>query len=289
MPKELTHWWIAGEAVRRLPLDRPTRHLLEEQQDPYLAGAVLPDTLLHLLHGPQGQAARRLADRFHDSQGHSYGPLLSFLARTPDPTPAQQACLLGIATHIETDIVFHPFVYAQTGNDLGRHYRIETDLDLWLLHNGKRPAVLELRELLSDEAFTAAATVVAGVFDPDAILAPQTIEEALRLHAKLQGRYGNGGWQLLARLLGLLPGTPFRRWQHLFYPYFFWQRGRDVQWPERWHHPANGSERGDSPNGLLVEVITRITSLLRAVDEVGLAAALRKQPGEHLLTGLPPA
>lgn len=289
MPKELTHWWIAEEGLRRLPLDRPTRQVLEEQRDAYLIGAVLPDTLLHLLRGPYHHAAHRLADDFHDSRGHSYGPLLSFLARSPDPPAAQQACLLGIATHIEADIVFHPFVYAQAGTDLGRHYRIETDLDLWLLHTGKRPSALTLLELLSDEAFNVAVAVLAGVFDPNASLPLPVIDEALRLHATLQGRYGSRGWQLVARLLGLVPGTPFQRWQHLFYPCFFWQRGRDVSWPQRWLHPASGSERGDSPDGLVGEAITRVSTLLRAVDDRGLTTALRKQPGENLLTGLPPA
>jgi len=48
MPKEILHWWLASAAQQRLPLDRATRQLLEEQQAAYLVGAVLPDTLLHL-------------------------------------------------------------------------------------------------------------------------------------------------------------------------------------------------------------------------------------------------
>lgn len=285
MPKELTHWWIAGEAVRRLPLDRPTRQLLEEQQAAYLVGAVLPDSLLHLLSGPYSATARHLADAFHDCRQHSYAPLLNFLANQPLPAE-QQACLLGIATHIETDLVFHPFIYAQAGVDLGRHYRIETNLDLWLLKRNQRPPVTELRELLADEHSTAAAVaVLSGVFDPQKQLPDDSINEALRQHARLQARYGAPGWQLLARLLGLMPGTSFHRWQHLFYPYF-WHNGRTIHWPDRWQHPGNGQERGDTPEGLLTEAITRISTLLRGVDDLGLAAALRRQPGENLLTGL---
>lgn len=289
MPKELLHWWLAAASQQRLPLDRTTRHLLEEQQAAYLIGAVLPDTLLHLLGGGQHAMARQLASTFHDNPLHSYTPLLNFLARTPQPTPAQQACLLGIASHIETDVVFHPFVYALSGNDLGRHYRVETDLDLWLLHSGRQPPELELNELLSEETTAAAATVLAGVFDPQAILTAATIDEALRQHVLIQARYGSAGWQLLSRLLGLLPGTPFHRWQHLFYPLFSWRKGRPIQWPTRWNHPVNGGERGDTPQGLLTEALTRIASLLRTADESGIRAALRKQPGENLLTGLPPA
>jgi len=288
MPKEILHWWLASAAQQRLPLDRATRQLLEEQQAAYLVGAVLPDTLLHLQGTGHHALARHLADRFHDGQTHSYAPLLSFLTATPQLTPAQQACLLGIACHMEADIVFHPFVYALAGSDLGRHYRVETDLDLWLLHSGRRPPELKLCQLMSKETTNVATTVLAGVFDPQTLLPADTIAEALRRHALIQNRYGDTGWQLLARLLGLLPGTPFHRWQHLFYPVFSWRQGRPVQWPTRWNHPVNGIERGDTPQGLLFEALNRITDLLRAVDDHGLAAALRKQPGENLLTGLNP-
>jgi len=282
------HWWLASAAKQRLPLDRATRQLLEEQQSAYLVGAVLPDTLLHLQGGGQYALARQLSDRFHDSQSHSYAPLLSFLANNPQLTPAQHACLLGVACHIETDIVFHPFVYALSGNDLGRHYRVETNLDLWLLNSGRRPPELELRELMTEESASAAATVLAGVFDPQALLPAADIADALRQHTHIQARYGDSGWQLLARLLGLLPGTPFHRWQHLFYPLFSWRKGRPIPWPTRWIHPVSGNERGDTPQGLLIEALTRITNLLRAVDEHGLTTAFRKQPGENLLTGLGP-
>lgn len=288
MPKELLHWWLASAAQQRLPLDSSTRQLLEEQQPAYLLGAVLPDTLLHLQGGGQHALARQLADRFHDSKQHSYAPLIDFLAHSPQLTPAQRACLLGVASHIEADIVFHPFVYALAGSDLGRHYRVETDLDLWLLQSGRRPPELDLEGLMSEESVSAAASVLSGIFDPQATLQADTIAEALRQHARIQGRYGSSAWQLLARLLGLVPGTPFHRWQHLFYPLFNWRKGRAIQWPTRWNHPSHHSERGDTPHGLLVEALTRISTLLRAVDESGLTPALRKQPGENLLTGLPP-
>lgn len=288
MPKELMHWWLASAAHKRIPLDRAVRQLLEEQQAAYLVGAVLPDSLLHLPGGGHHAKARQLADCFHNSASHSYKPLLDFLARTPHLAPAQEACLLGVASHIEADIVFHPFVYALSGTDLGRHYRVETDLDLWLLHSGRQPPYRQLRALISEETTAAATSVLAGVFDPQATLPAAVIEEALCSHMFIQARYSAGGWQLLARLLGLLPGTPFHRWQHLFYPLFNQGSGRDVHWPTRWHHPLNGSERGDTPHGLVTEALTRITALLRAADESGLAAALRRQPGENLLTGLPP-
>lgn len=288
MPKELTHWWLASEALRRLPLDRPVRQQLEEYQTNYLLGAVLPDTLLHLLSGQQGATARQLANVFHDCRTHSYAPLLRFVANSPDLPPAQQACLLGITAHIEADIVFHPFVYALAGNDMGRHYQVETDLDLWLLHHDRRPPVLELAELLDDGSREAADALMAGVFDPQDLLSADARAEALRQHTRCQARYGSPAWQLLAILLGILPGTPFHRWRHLFYPYFQWQEGRDICWPHRWRHPINGTERGDSPEGLAGEAITRITSLLRRVDDEGLSTALRRQPGENLLTGLPP-
>jgi len=97
MPKELTHWWLATEAQRQVPLTSATRQLLDQEQGAYLTGAVLPDTLLHLIRGQWSETALQLAHNFHEPTGNSFEPLIRFAEKTP-LAPTMTACLLGKAT-----------------------------------------------------------------------------------------------------------------------------------------------------------------------------------------------
>lgn len=284
MPKELTHWWLAAEAVRQLPLDHGTRLLLEDQQAAYLVGAVLPDTLLHLVLGRWSATALQLSRDFHQPPGNSFRPLLTFAENSP-LTPGVIACLLGVASHIEADIVFHPYICALAGDHIGRHYQLETELDLYLLSEGKQPPVWRLNEILAGEVSEQAFMVLRGVFDPEGRLPDEVLQHALQLHGQIQGMYGTPPWQLLARILGLVPNYWLRSFQKLFYP-FNWQRGRSKNWPDHWKHQVTGQERGDTPDGLMVDACNRITELLRRVDQQGLIQSFRTHPGENLITGL---
>lgn len=285
MPKELTHWWLATEAIQQLPFDSATRRLLEEHQAAYLVGAVLPDTLLHLVLGRWSATALQLSREFHQPADNSFRPLLTFTEKLP-LTPGVIACLLGVASHIEADIVFHPYICALAGNHIGRHYRFETELDLHLLSEGKKPPVWRLDALLTGEVSDQVLLVLRGVFDPTGRLPDEVLQHALRLHGQIQGMYGSPPWQLLAWLLGLLPNYWLRSCQKLFYP-FDWQRGRSKNWPDRWHHAVTGQERGDTPDGLMIGACSRITELLRKVDHQGIVQSFRTHPGENLITGLP--
>lgn len=288
MPKELTHWWLSTEAQRQLAPDSSTRQLLDQQQHAYLTGAVLPDTLLHLIRGQWSGTALQLARNFHEPDGNSFAPLLHFAERT-DLTPAMTACLLGIAAHMEADIVFHPYICALAGDDLGQHYKIETELDLWLLHEGRRPPVWRLEELFNGHTQNQSVVMVAqGVFDPQGKLPREVFDQALQLHRKIQAMYGTPGWQLLARLLGCLPIASLRRYQKLFYP-LGWQQGQRKAWPEQWCHTATGEQKRTTAGELTDQAVTRIRRFLQQVDKQGLLNALQAQPGENLITGLPTA
>lgn len=314
MPKELTHWWLAAEAVEQLAPDSPLRKLLHQEWQLYLTGAVLPDTLLHLVTGNCSATALASADRFHDPPGSSYQPLIRFLedqgsgtkGQTPDDPcpldtcstqaersrsltldPAIIACLLGVAAHIEADIVCHPFVYALAGTDMARHYTVETGLDLWLLATDHKPPVLQLRDLVDQRAQDTAVTVLGGLFDPAGVMPKQALQQALSLHCLIQGMYGSLGWQLAAGLLALLP-VPFLRSRHkLFYP-LGWKRGRTGDWPERWQHPVNGVTSTKGPQELMNDAVAKIARMLAQVEVLGIAEAFAAQAGENLLTGLIP-
>lgn len=305
MPKELTHWWLAAQALHQLPGESPIHQLLAAETPAYLTGAVLPDTLLHLVFGPASSTALRLAGVFHEPPGNSFTPLVRFVeqqhhnpepdlqanASSPAPCPlpfgpALCACLLGVASHMLADIVFHPYICARSGNDIGQHYRYETELDLWLLQTGRKPPVRRLKEVLTESAADAAVAVSKGLFDPAGELPPKAFRQALQLHKVIQGMYGSPGWQLLALGLSVLP-VPFLRSHHkLFYP-FGRQRGRSLSWPDHWVHRATGRTEHQSPDQLADAAVNRMVQLLKNVDAVGLREALTKQPGENLITGMP--
>lgn len=288
MPKELTHWWLADQAICQLPDTSNIKILLNTQQSAYLIGAVLPDTLLHLVIGQDSHTALELAARFHEPAGNSFMPLIRFVEQHPELSPVQEACLLGVASHMLADIVFHPFVCAVAGTDLGEHYRIETELDLWLLHIGKRPQVSRMKDLVQNAAV---ARVVPGVmqhlFDPEQLLPIAAFDTAIRLHSLIQGMYGTVGWQLVARGLAKLPSPFLRSRYKLFYP-LGWHHGRARNWPLSWSDSARGEYRNETPEQLLTEAVRRTTALFQAIEQQGIHAALLRQPGENLVTGLRP-
>lgn len=290
MPKELTHWWLAAQALYQLPGDSPIRQLLTAESPAYLTGSVLPDTLLHLIFGSASPIALTLAKKFHEPEGNSFAPLIRFVEQQGQGSGGKgqesgtvTACLLGVASHMLADITFHPYICALSGDDIGLHYRYETELDLWLLQQGKQPPVRRLKDLMSIKVADSAEAVARGVFDPEEKLPQKTVGQALQLHSFIQGCYSSPGWQLLAKGLALLPVPFLRSHSRLFYPI---NRHRKLSWPEAWKQPATGLLHHASPELLLVQALERIVLLLHRTDEAGLLTALQEQPGENLITGI---
>ena len=130
-----------------------------------------------------------------------------------------QACLLGVLSHMQADIVFHPYVFAKSGiKDIGRHYRVETAIDC---HFSRQVAVLPAKRL--DALMTPAIRTELGhglllLFDPEGSLPRQALERALELHCRIQAMYDVTFWKLVARLLACLPVPLFRHARHLFHP-----------------------------------------------------------------------
>jgi len=275
VPKELTHWWLANESLKLVPLDLAIRKALEKDLASYLLGAVLPDTLLHMIYGQWSKTALQLAQNFHEPNGSSFKPLAEFAENSP-LTPAMVACLLGVATHMEADITFHPYICALANNDQGEHYKLETELDLWLLYKKGKPPIWRMEELVTEQTTDLAITVAQGIFDPKGKLPRVAFNKALRLHNKIQGMYGAPCWQLLSRLLGLLPLASLQRWQKLFYP-LSWHQGHNKAWPVL---------ENKTPDVLIADALTRISSLLIRVDEQGIISSFKNHPGENLVTGL---
>lgn len=289
MPKELTHWILAERALAALNDDSCLRELIRNHHDSYLGGAILPDTLLHHFRGPHASTALALAACFHDTPGNSFDPLIRAEQRFPDGLPPPTlACLLGVITHMQADIVFHPFVYALSGTaGIGRHYRIETDMDVYFLKGGTRPKVRHVADLMSPATRSTLVNACALLFDPDNRLPRHELERALKLHCRFQRLYNRTFWKLAVRLVALLAGSPFREQRHLFYPLAGLRESRFGEEAVEWRHPVSGELRRTTLGQLADEAVLRITSLFERIEAAGsLSVVLSDSPGENLLTGM---
>jgi Zinc dependent phospholipase C len=290
MPKEMTHWVLAERSLAALSSDSSLRAIIRDHHETYLGGAVLPDTLLHLIRGPYTKTALELAHRFHDSAGCSYTPLIAAERRYPDGLPPDlMACLLGVIAHMQADIVFHPFVYAQSGtDDIGRHYQVETGIDCHFMCQETAPVVKRLSELLSPAVHDALITVCSLLFDPEGLLPHTAIDQALKLHCRFQAMYDRTHWKLAVRLAAHLAGPPFDRQRHLFYP-LTGRRGTGSSGNDavEWRHPVSGRSRRTSIEELAEEAVQRIKAAFERIETAGsLSLALTGSPGENLLTGM---
>jgi hypothetical protein len=290
MPKEITHWILAERTAQRLA-GSSLADVIQTNHAAYLGGAVLPDTLLHLFRGPHSTTALQLADSFHNATGNSHAPLIQVAISRGGILPGDLlACLLGVISHMQVDTVFHPYVFALSGvNAIGRHYRLETAIDVYLLRPGVTPPVRRMTHLVTPQTAPLLTDAMAMLFDPNGRLPRVALERALALHCRFQGMYDATAWKIAALILGCLPGSPFREQRQLFYPL----RARGprhramIDSVTRWSHPVSGAASNASLDDLAEEAVSRTLALFRRVEEsASLAAALSDPPGANLLTGL---
>ncbi len=148
MPRELVHWKVLEDAIDALPTDSAghVKHCLQQQQAAAYLGAVAHDGpyyfqngnhpfefIAQMLHGKYGgdtlAALRGAAQGIFDYQEPVRSKMWGFL--------------LGMLSHMVTDVVFHPVVYYFTGdyyspdedqrrNARVRHRIFEVYLDSWV-------------------------------------------------------------------------------------------------------------------------------------------------------------
>ncbi len=162
---------------------------------------------MHLFRAAR-PAALASARRFHDSGGNSYAPLIRIEeVHGAEGLPAGLlACLLGVLSHMQADIVFHPFVFALSGmKDIGRHYRVETAIDCHFTRQGVVLPAKRLDALMTPAIRAELVTAGALLFDPEGSVPRQALELALELHCRIQAMYDSTLWKFVARLLACLP------------------------------------------------------------------------------------
>jgi hypothetical protein len=144
MPKEIVHWLIAEEAASLLK-GTSLENAVAENPACLRFGAIFPDVLFYLVGNRYFRRIGRLADILHGTDGEDTYRLLRSLSETPGTSGESgplTAFWIGVAAHLQADIVFHPLIYYLTGNyhdkrpeirtlAIQRHRRLEVILDMY--------------------------------------------------------------------------------------------------------------------------------------------------------------
>ena len=172
MPKEITHWLIAGNAIEALKESNSKLHkLLHKHRSYYLLGAVIYDTPYSFLGLTKAQKQfKKVADKLHGAQGEdAFCPFKNIFKNIygnsqDELNEAGLAFSLGFLSHVIVDLNFHPMVFYLTGNyysqdkkernrAVSNHRWLETNLDLWFLQEAKQTGqkpIQYLKEVMKD-------------------------------------------------------------------------------------------------------------------------------------------
>ena len=181
MPNHLTHWLIAQRAAADLGgtvFEEP----LARYRPCLMIGAVFHDALFYLPGRSPLAGFGAVASRLHGEDGEDTYELpraLAGLIRRGRSGPELTAFLAGLACHIGSDTVFHPFVFHHTGpidprnkvsasRSVQAHRRLEAALDLHFAGGFQGLKTYSLRSFLDQagpwtgELFALAGELLAG-------------------------------------------------------------------------------------------------------------------------------
>lgn len=292
MPKEMTHWLIAEKALNRLSPASSPGNILCSYRNLYHVGAVLPDTPAHLLTGKNRDLVKELDREFHDPQESSFEPAARFLYRHGNSiTPQHMALLAGTLTHLIADSVFHPLVYYFCGaDDMKKHYRLETYIDLYFMKLYSRNFRSLKKILRSEEADTKTVSHFMNLyFDSESRLKPGVYKKTLRLHALIQSAWLKPSLLKTGKGLSFIPGIKIDDKLELFYPSA--HKGEILEGIIPYRNPVTGEEKKNSIASLADEAVSRIVTVFETLSSektgMEMAASLRSIEGPNPLTGLP--
>jgi AcrR family transcriptional regulator len=314
VPKEITHWWLAGEVLASLEDCPLLARLLERNRNVFLLGSVGPDFLFYYLYGSELALFREAAMVLHGSDG---GDTLAILAKTAEVyaavlesgvwpegergnnlAEAVWAFLFGYVCHVAADSVFHPLVLycAGKGNSqaLYQHYLFETVLDLYV-KDVLRPEGLPLRldiltggMRMSRQAFL---KLLGFVSFGGADYNREALKICLRRYERIQAALWGFPGRTAARLAGLLD----RRLRH--FTASFYQKSYRGLTPVfarvfKYLHPVTGQRYEHGVTDLRGEVVRQARGTAGVFEKILAApsrdpiAYLEKIHGPNLETGL---
>ncbi|HWQ72367.1 MAG TPA: zinc dependent phospholipase C family protein [Desulfitobacteriaceae bacterium] len=144
MPKELTHWHIAGSVLSG-DIPASLKEIIRQRPQLYFLGAIAHDTPFYDLSKAK-TGIKYLGDQLHGAQGeNTLDPLIAILEKALAQKPPETLLgfILGMLTHYVADSTFHPLIFYLSGNyydnnyqkrsqAVFRHHLLETAIDLWL-------------------------------------------------------------------------------------------------------------------------------------------------------------
>jgi len=145
VPKELTHWHIASDAMQKVTSGQ-VAEIIDGNLALYYLGAIAHDIGFYDFSKPSEMNLENVANQLHGMAGeNTLVPLIEMMetALSQNHKYTQLALLLGMLTHYIADTSFHPMAYYMSGNYFAedpeerekavfRHRLLETAIDQWL-------------------------------------------------------------------------------------------------------------------------------------------------------------
>ncbi len=290
MPKEYTHWAIAGKALKRLGKNDPSGtvyNIIKDSLSLYMLGAVVFDTPFYYLGRHSGDFEginRRLHAPDCQNPAAPIKDLFLYMLSHNDKAKLLPF-LLGAVTHIYTDAVFHPFIFYHTGNCLSDdqalkrpatiyHRSFEGYLDLYYLSmpdSLKGLTIKKLRKTIRIRKSELSSLLGILYFNDCSILKKQ-INNALNIHTwsqiLFQKRQAYFLMKLSSGLLGRLTRMDIESYLSLFYQplndyhiSFFSERISYV-------HPVKGTEHCDLLAELENTALMNIIRIFTLIEEI---------------------
>ncbi len=258
MPKEISHWFLAEKACRKLEDDSVVKEIIQRHKNLYLIGAVIADTPFYCRVYGSGKAdIVRWGEMIHNSPVNSYAPLLNVICRFGPRVPDNVlALLLGVISHIHADSSFHPMVYYTTGNPASvpeqerrtarvRHQTFETFLDIYY----REGFYLQNRGLLSEllknaEMEEALLLDVLTVFFSHGQETADSLQvkNALVTHAAVQKLFDNNALKIMLGIINRIPGINLDSYTSSFYPVRKPEPDSLFPRPFSYRHPVTGAD-----------------------------------------------
>jgi len=307
MPKEIVHWLVAERTADRLA-DTAFGPAVRDCAPCVLLAAVFHDALYYL-RGAHPAALRKLPGVLHGQQGEdTYALLRLQLAHAAAAANERErlprlAALVGLASHIEADIVMHPAVYNLTGNyddadplrrtkAVQRHRLMESVMDIAACGGLAGLKKHTLARLLHETGGGSAAAL-GNLFPLEHLARAQSepvdrgAEAAFNLFGRLQSLYTH---RLLAcALYGLRNFLPeaVKELVALFYAPQLAPRARLFDAPVHYRHPVTDAPGVFELHKAMDAAATTAAALCRSLAPALSGGAATWAQGYSLSAGMP--
>ncbi len=298
MPKELTHIVLAQAVCRRmeqLDVSPSFSAVLKENRDYLLFGAIMHDVAFCSPSGAAGDIVKAMGMTVHGKPtGNTMRPLCT-LANEFDRTgnTSVLALLAGAVTHMIVDRVFHPFVYYYTGNDISRHYRIETLIDVYFF-KWKRKQLPESAGTSGIYRHLYAEREQLAVHLCRFLGLPQRhipiLKKAMKMHRFVLKLFRSRLGYYLFAAVSRLGSDDLKSKIHLFYPAEMTYEIPFFEDSFFYRHPVTGEETTEKMEDIIERVIDFSTEILAkmvtSANERKLESLFLSMPSLSLETGL---